>query len=85
MLSQRCVDDTAVEKDLGGIRDTIEYLNGLFVLLIVIEHQGQHPRLDFLAAMSVYSMERLNSASDIPASKTSLLRKPTVYDPIRQG
>lgn len=53
MLSQRCVDDTAVEKNLGGIRNTIEYLNGLFVLLIVIEHQGQHPCLDFLAAMSV--------------------------------
>ena len=48
MLSQRSVDDTAVEEDLGGVCDAIEDVEGFFVLLVIVVLQGQHPGFDFL-------------------------------------
>lgn len=48
MFSDGCVDDAAVEEDLGGVGDCIESRQGFFELLIVIVAQRLDPSFYFL-------------------------------------
>lgn len=51
MLSQRRMNNTAVEKDLGGIGDVIELLQRLVEFVIVIAGERGDPSLDFLSCV----------------------------------
>lgn len=53
MFSQRRADNTAVEENLGGIRDTVEDLDSLLILLVVVVFQGQDPGFDFLYVLLI--------------------------------
>ena len=48
MFTERGVDDTHVEKDLGRLRDVVELLQRLLKFVVVIAAQGRYPRLYFL-------------------------------------
>ena len=48
MLSKSGMNDTAVEQNLRGIRDSIELSQGFIVLIIIIMTKGCHPSFDFL-------------------------------------
>ena len=48
MFTERGVDDTHVEKDLGRVRDVVELLQRLLKFVVVIAAQGRYPRLYFL-------------------------------------
>lgn len=48
MLANGCMDDTAVEEDLGSICNRIERRQGLLELLIVVMGQCLNPGLYFL-------------------------------------
>lgn len=53
MLSQRSADNTTVKENFGGIGDAIKDLDSLFILLIVVVFQGQHPSFDFLYVLLI--------------------------------
>lgn len=53
MFSQRSADNTAVEENFRGIRNTIKHLDSLLILLVVVVFQGQHPRFDFLFVLLI--------------------------------
>lgn len=48
MLSKRSMNDTAIKENLGGIRDSVERLQCLVELVVVVGGKGCHPGLDFL-------------------------------------
>jgi hypothetical protein len=48
MFANGCVDNTAVEQDLGSIGDGIENPQGFLELLVVIVPKRLDPRLYFL-------------------------------------
>ena len=54
MFPDSCVDDAAVEEDLGCIGDAVEHPEGLIELLTVIVHQRLHPGLNFLRPSVLY-------------------------------
>lgn len=48
MLSKRGVNNTAVEQNLGRVRDAVKRLQRLVELVAVVVAEGCHPGLDFL-------------------------------------
>jgi hypothetical protein len=42
------MDHTAIEENLGGICDPIEFLQRLVELIIIVTSKGSDPGLDFL-------------------------------------
>jgi hypothetical protein len=50
MFADGCVDDPAVEQDLGCVRNGIEYGQGCLELLIIIVSKRLDPSLYFLQA-----------------------------------
>ena len=48
MFTERSVDDTHVEKDLGRVGDVVELLQRFLKFVVVIAAQGRYPRLYFL-------------------------------------
>lgn len=54
MLSERGMNYTTVEQNLGSIRDPIELLQGLIKLIVVIVGKCCHPSLDFLVCEYQY-------------------------------
>jgi hypothetical protein len=71
MLSQRCIDDSAIEEYLGRIRNMTKDPYGFLVLLIVVVFQSQHPCLNFLLSVRFALRDR---GSLIPVSMTSFRR-----------
>jgi hypothetical protein len=53
MFTDGCVDDAAVEEDLGSVCNGVEYPQGFFELLIVVVTQRLDPSLDFLSEISI--------------------------------
>lgn len=56
MLAQRRVNDTAVEEDLGGICDVVEFLEGIVKGVVVVVGECGDPSLDFLEIFSMLEM-----------------------------
>lgn len=48
MFSKGGMNDSAVEKDFGSVRNAIELLQGFIELVIVVVVECCHPGLDFL-------------------------------------
>lgn len=48
MFSKGGMNDSAVEKDFGSIRNAIELLQGFIEFIIVVVVECCHPGLDFL-------------------------------------
>jgi hypothetical protein len=52
------MDDTAVEQDLGSVRDAVKDLQCLVELVVVVAGEGCHPGFDFLTPLSVLDFRR---------------------------
>lgn len=48
MLSQRRMYHPTIKQDLGCIGDSVEHLESLLKLMVVVERKGRNPGLDFL-------------------------------------
>lgn len=53
MLAESCVDDSAVEQDLGGVGDLVKTPQRLVKVLVVIGVKSLNPCLDFLDSLSI--------------------------------
>lgn len=61
MFANGCVYYTAVEEDLRGVGDCVEYSQGRLELLIVIVTERLDPSFDFLAACQRREESRMGS------------------------
>jgi hypothetical protein len=52
MLAECRMDDTAVEQNLGCVGDSVEDLQCLVELVVVVAGEGCHPGFDFLPHIS---------------------------------
>jgi hypothetical protein len=52
MLSECRMDDTAVEQNFGCVGDSVEDLQCLVELVVVVAGEGCHPGFDFLSHIS---------------------------------
>ncbi len=81
MLSQRRMDDSTVEEDLGGVGNAIELLQCQIELVVIVVAQGGHPCLDFLECALSGGRLVWNVGMYTPASETSRSAKLSLLPP----
>lgn len=57
MLPKSRMDHTAIEKDLGSVRDVVKLFQGFVECIIIVVGQRRNPRFDFLR----YTVSNLRS------------------------
>jgi hypothetical protein len=70
MFSKGGMNDSAVEKDFGSVRNAIELLQGFIELVIVVVVECCHPGLDFLFWYEHPNLKVSSHHLHSPASKT---------------
>jgi hypothetical protein len=73
VLAECRMDDTAVEQNLGSVRDAVKDLQCLVELVVVVAGEGCHPGFDFLPAVSTGLGRKAHSGAEgrrAPASET---------------
>lgn len=48
VFAERRMDDTAIEQNLGRVRDAVKRLQCLLKIVVVVAAEGCHPGFDFL-------------------------------------
>lgn len=67
MLAKRRMDHTAIEQDLGRVRNGVKGLQGLVKLVVVVGTEGCHPGLDFLPrGVLAVTFQRVGTSGTAP-------------------